>query len=100
MTPDLQATLKKLPDRPGVYLMRDARGDVVYVGKAQSLRLRGGTAADGAATRSDPHPGENDRHRRRSDGEKDAKRRLLGTQWRLELFKPFEGWIAFGLGVI
>ncbi len=40
MTPDLQATLKKLPDRPGVYLMRDARGDVVYVGKAQSLRNR------------------------------------------------------------
>ncbi len=23
-TPDLEATLKKLPDRPGVYLMRDA----------------------------------------------------------------------------
>ncbi len=40
MTPDLQATLKKLPDRPGVYLMRDARGEVVYVGKAQSLRNR------------------------------------------------------------
>ena len=40
MTPKLQATLKKLPDRPGVYLMRDARGDVVYVGKAQSLRSR------------------------------------------------------------
>ena len=40
MTPDLQATLKKLPDRPGVYLMRDGRGDVVYVGKAQSLRNR------------------------------------------------------------
>ena len=40
MTPELQATLKKLPDRPGVYLMRDVRGDVVYVGKAQSLRNR------------------------------------------------------------
>ena len=40
MTPDLEATLKKLPDRPGVYLMRDARGEVVYVGKAQSLRHR------------------------------------------------------------
>jgi excinuclease ABC subunit C len=40
VTPDLQATLKKLPDRPGVYLMRDARGEVVYVGKAQSLRSR------------------------------------------------------------
>ncbi len=40
MNPDLEATLQKLPDRPGVYLMRDARGDVVYVGKAQSLRNR------------------------------------------------------------
>ncbi len=40
MTPDLQATLRKLPDRPGVYLMRDARGEVVYVGKAQSLKNR------------------------------------------------------------
>src|SRR5438876_12192815 len=40
VTPELQATLKKLPDRPGVYLMRDARGEVVYVGKAQSLRHR------------------------------------------------------------
>ena len=40
MTPELQATLKRLPDRPGVYLMRDARGTVLYVGKAQRLRAR------------------------------------------------------------
>jgi excinuclease ABC subunit C len=40
MTPALQATLKNLPDRPGVYLMKDDRGEVVYVGKAQSLRSR------------------------------------------------------------
>jgi excinuclease ABC subunit C len=40
VTPDLEATLKKLPDRPGVYLMRDGRSEVVYVGKAQSLRHR------------------------------------------------------------
>ena len=40
MTPDLGATLKRLPDRPGVYLMKDARGTVIYVGKAQSLRNR------------------------------------------------------------
>ncbi|MGK2849883.1 MAG: excinuclease ABC subunit UvrC [Candidatus Limnocylindrales bacterium] len=40
MSPDLEATLKGLPDRPGVYLMKDARGDVLYVGKAQSLRNR------------------------------------------------------------
>jgi excinuclease ABC subunit C len=40
VTPELEATLKQLPDRPGVYLMKDARGDVLYVGKAQSLRNR------------------------------------------------------------
>ncbi len=40
MTPELDATLKRLPDRPGVYLMRDTRGVVLYVGKAQSLRSR------------------------------------------------------------
>ena len=40
MTPSLQATLDKLPTRPGVYLMRDARSTVLYVGKAQNLRNR------------------------------------------------------------
>ena len=40
MTPQLQATLKRLPNRPGVYLLKDARGDVLYVGKAQVLRSR------------------------------------------------------------
>ena len=29
-----------LPARPGVYIMRDARGDVIYIGKATSLRNR------------------------------------------------------------
>ena len=36
----LQDQLKKLPTRPGVYLFKDAGGDVVYVGKAGSLRPR------------------------------------------------------------
>ena len=40
VTPELKATLANLPDRPGVYLMKDARGVVLYVGKAQSLRSR------------------------------------------------------------
>jgi excinuclease ABC subunit C len=40
VTPELSATLATLPDRPGVYLMKDARGEVLYVGKAQSLRHR------------------------------------------------------------
>src|SRR5919107_1474694 len=32
--------LKSVPARPGVYLFRDADGDVLYVGKAKSLRPR------------------------------------------------------------
>ena len=31
---------KGLPDQPGVYLFRDARGRVIYVGKAKSVRKR------------------------------------------------------------
>jgi excinuclease ABC subunit C len=40
VTPELQSALAKLPDKPGVYLMKDTRGDVVYVGKAANLRNR------------------------------------------------------------
>jgi excinuclease ABC subunit C len=31
---------RELPDEPGVYLFRDARGKVIYVGKAKSIRKR------------------------------------------------------------
>ncbi len=31
---------RALPDQPGVYLFRDARGRVIYVGKAKSVRKR------------------------------------------------------------
>ncbi len=37
---NIQEELKKLPDKPGVYLMKDSRGQVIYVGKAISLRKR------------------------------------------------------------
>jgi len=32
--------LKKLPSSPGVYIMRDAEGNILYVGKAANLRHR------------------------------------------------------------
>ncbi|MBI4296363.1 MAG: excinuclease ABC subunit UvrC [Chloroflexi bacterium] len=32
--------VKQLPTKPGVYLMKDARGNIIYVGKAASLRDR------------------------------------------------------------
>ena len=36
----LEEALKLLPDRPGCYLFKDREGNVLYVGKAASLRSR------------------------------------------------------------
>lgn len=36
----IRAVVKTLPVRPGVYRMLDARGDVLYVGKARALKHR------------------------------------------------------------
>ncbi|HEY5584070.1 MAG TPA: excinuclease ABC subunit UvrC [Ruminiclostridium sp.] len=37
---DIHEELKKLPDKPGVYIMRDINGVVIYVGKAVVLKNR------------------------------------------------------------
>ena len=37
---DLHEKMRTLPTRPGVYLYRNAQGDVIYVGKAKNLRSR------------------------------------------------------------
>ncbi|MDD2189890.1 MAG: excinuclease ABC subunit UvrC [Eubacteriales bacterium] len=37
---DIKENLKKLPDKPGVYLHKDKLGQVIYVGKAVSLKNR------------------------------------------------------------
>lgn len=37
---DLTEKLVQLPDSPGVYLMRDPAGEIIYVGKASSLKNR------------------------------------------------------------
>jgi excinuclease ABC subunit C len=37
---DLQAKIRTLPTSPGVYLYKNAEGEVIYVGKAKNLRSR------------------------------------------------------------
>ncbi len=37
---DIRENLKRLPDKPGVYMHKDALGHVIYVGKAVSLKNR------------------------------------------------------------
>ena len=36
----LEEKLERVPDRPGVYQYKDAKGQIIYVGKAASLRSR------------------------------------------------------------
>ncbi len=37
---EIEEELKKLPDKPGVYLMHDKADTIIYIGKARSLRHR------------------------------------------------------------
>ena len=41
--PDLPRLARELPRAPGVYLLKDRRGQVLYVGKSKNLRARVGT---------------------------------------------------------
>ena len=37
---NLKEKVRRLPHKPGVYLMKDRLGQVIYVGKAKNLRKR------------------------------------------------------------
>ena len=39
----VKAKIAALPDKPGVYLMRNRQGKIIYIGKAASLRSRAGS---------------------------------------------------------
>jgi len=47
----LKARIKELPERPGVYLHKNAVGEVIYVGKARNLRNRVGSYVVGKGDR-------------------------------------------------
>ena len=40
LPPKIQAGIALLPDRPGVYLMKDASDKIIYIGKAKNLKRR------------------------------------------------------------
>jgi len=40
---NIKETVKKFPDSPGVYLMKDKKGEIIYIGKATSLKKRVGS---------------------------------------------------------
>jgi excinuclease ABC subunit C len=50
----LKARLKEIPERPGVYLHKNAAGEVIYVGKARNLRNRVNSYVVGKGVRSHP----------------------------------------------
>jgi excinuclease ABC subunit C len=47
----LKARLKEMPDRPGVYMHKNAEGEVIYVGKARNLKSRVGSYLVGRGAR-------------------------------------------------
>lgn len=50
----LKARLKEIPERPGVYLHKNAEGEVIYVGKARNLRNRVTSYVVGKGVRNHP----------------------------------------------
>ncbi|HLS27793.1 MAG TPA: excinuclease ABC subunit UvrC [Opitutales bacterium] len=51
----IKEKVRRLPDRPGVYLMKDRFGRIIYVGKAKSLKKRVATYFQ-ASRQSTHHP--------------------------------------------
>lgn len=48
---NIEEELKKLPAQPGVYIMHDAKDEIIYVGKAISLKTGSASIFRAAATR-------------------------------------------------
>jgi excinuclease ABC subunit C len=73
MNEALRQKLERLPTEPGVYLMKDRAGAVVYVGKAVNLRSRVRSyftrATSGPSSRSSTTCSTTSRSRRHSEKE-------------------------------
>ena len=54
--PELRSRLAEIPHQPGIYLMKDRLGSVIYVGKARDLRKR--LASYFMPSRSEEHTSE------------------------------------------
>src|ERR1700724_159484 len=52
MSATLAERRRELPDQPGVYLFRDSKGKVIYVGKAKSIRKRVASHFSNPSTRA------------------------------------------------
>jgi len=53
---NLKEKVRHLPDKPGVYLMKDRLGRIIYVGKANSLKRRVSSYFQPGRTRAALHP--------------------------------------------
>ncbi len=49
---DIEARLKAIPQAPGVYIMKDRKGEIIYVGKSINLKARVRSYFRGGDTRS------------------------------------------------
>ena len=51
MRTDITKILTTIPKLPGIYIMKDCRGEILYIGKAKSLKIRENDVAENGIPR-------------------------------------------------